>query len=300
VSEDDLARTAVIFSLNAHEGPGGVPALFEMGCKVSHACGSSANASSSSNEEERGGAGGRRRHFARAFIPAGALITTDYHFSAPEMALLSTRSRRTVIRRAKFFECLCARCSAPDPLMALPCPRCAPREPATGCLPDSAVFLPSGGLRGKEDGPQLALPVPLAVFEAEQKKEEGAGSGQRTDGDADPFVWRCGACHGNFTEADINAASPPVAAGVPAPVPATHDFAPLTKPTPIMEVEAWAERSSNEAYLNVVRGNARRIRLLLSCHASVGILLINSKENPSLARIEWVGCSSSRPGKPVA
>lgn len=275
VSEDDLARAAVIFSLNAHEGPGGTPALYEIGCKVSHACGSAANAASNF-VEEGGAARGRRTHYALEDIRAGALITTDYHFANPSTALLSTRSRRTVIRRAKFFECLCARCSAPDPLRALPCPRCAPRDAATGCVPDSAVFLPSGGLRGKGDGPQLAVPVPLAVFEREQKQksdtqltpaegqappreqqEKGrASSGQGTDGDAelDRFVWRCGACHGSFTEADINAASPPVAAGVTAPVPDSQDFAPLTGPTPVMELEALAERSSNEAFLNLVRG----------------------------------------------
>lgn len=251
-----LARVAVIFAMNAFGAPpnygdpgiiqmhralgvAGGSVLTEKATKASHGCLDAANAEFHTLPD------GSVMLVATADIRRGEGVTIDYREFRLEP--LSTRSRRALLKRSKFFTCACARCAAPDPLRALPCPRCGPaRDPATGLLPLSAVLehatgIPGGGRwaapgaepvpldAGATPSPAAAAAVPGAAGDGAasasssstssssssgtSSKQQGSNnsSGVRLgEGPPDQYFWRCRDCGGSFTEAEMSALAPPV------------------------------------------------------------------------------------------
>ena len=133
---DGVYRCLCIFALNgfgylADGLTGGGIALYLTGSKFTHCC--------LRPNCHFHGQNGRLTFRSVRPIEAGEILTIDYLGPCGECA---APRRLKQLLAAKAFECACIECALPDTLRPLPCPRCAPRDAASGLLllaaPDDA------------------------------------------------------------------------------------------------------------------------------------------------------------------
>ena len=123
---DGVYRCLCIFALNgfgylADGLTGGGIALYLTGSKFTHCC--------LRPNCHFHGQNGRLTFRSVRPIEAGEILTIDYLGPCGECA---APRRRKQLLAAKAFECACTECALPDTLRPPPCPRCAPRDAASG------------------------------------------------------------------------------------------------------------------------------------------------------------------------
>ncbi|ODQ51152.1 hypothetical protein SAICODRAFT_157560 [Saitoella complicata NRRL Y-17804] len=113
----ELLRMPLILAINGHAFGSDGSAVFELGSKLTHTCGSPNTEYSYSLTENRG------RHIALRRIQEGELLTTRYLAGPVEM--MSAPLRQGILWQTKAFCCVCCKCThEPDYARGFPCSAC--------------------------------------------------------------------------------------------------------------------------------------------------------------------------------
>jgi hypothetical protein len=241
-SADALARAAIVVSLNAHGLPHPPDAvtqlstLFELSSKFAHSCDANAYYDWSSEH-------GVLTHKTLRAVAPGEALTVDYHTGGRAE---STRVRRYKLSRAKFFDCACAACAAPDALDALPCPACVPRR----ATEDNSLLQLDRVFAAPADALDWANPTFIALREHPIAIPDDGANTVQEDDDANAGAaaaaassqlpaWRCASCGGVFSRAAM--ARITIAAGVRRPLPRSDTLSARHGAARLLDVARWAE-----------------------------------------------------------